>query len=352
MNAPITLPGTAAPRYARALASALLLTLTSMLTTGCQPGTPGHLQGSTMGTYWKITVHDRALLPDLRARVEARLLAINGLMSTYDPDSLLSQINAAAAGQWIPVDDELLQVLYASEQLSRMTGGAFDVTVGPLVNLWGFGPGDVQISHPPSAQQILQVRQMIGWQHLQLRQQPAAVRKMRNLYVDLSAIAKGYAVDEIAELLEARQVTDYLVDIGGELRAAGHNPRGQPWQVGVQLPQAGSLGEAREIIGLSGHAVATSGDYRNFFEYEDMRYSHTIDPNTGYPVSHGVASVTVIHPSAMWADGWATALNVLGPEAGLALAAEQGLPVLFMLGDEETFRARMSGAWLHWRGEG
>lgn len=293
------------------------------------------LDGQTMGTTWSLRV---AAPPaslreaELRTAIEARLARINALMSTYDAQSELSRFNAAPVGTWFEVDAELLAVVDAARELGELTDGAFDMTVGPLVNLWGFGPqSEVDTDALPSEAALEAARSRVDFAAVELRREPPALRRTRDVEVDLSAIAKGYGVDAMAEVLETRGAEAWLVEIGGELRARGHNARNVPWQVGIETPDPGRRGSAQQAIGLDDAAVATSGDYRNFFTVDDVRYSHTIDPVTGRPVTHDVASVTVIHPSAMWADGWATALNVLGAERGLELAAEQDLAVLFIL---------------------
>ncbi|HSG90695.1 MAG TPA: FAD:protein FMN transferase [Pseudomonadales bacterium] len=329
---------------------ALLAALLGLLVACGGPAAPERpllaLDGRTMGTSWSLRVAappETLREAELQNAVEARLARINGLMSTYDPDSTLSRFNAARGSAWFPVDAELVFVIDAAQELSRLSDGAFDITVAPLVNLWGFGPGaTVGAQELPDAAAIGAARGQIGWQRLETRAEPPALRKDGDLQVDLSAIAKGYGVDAMAELLEARGVTDYLVEIGGELRARGRNGRDQPWRVGVEVPDPARRGVAREAIGLEAGAVATSGDYRNFFTVDGVRYSHTIDPATGRPVEHAAASVTVLHPSAMWADGWATTLNVLGAERGLALAAERQLPVLFILYAEDGLEERSS----------
>ena len=304
------------------------------LLSGCEPRSRTEqltLAGRTMGTTWSVVVAapDPALdAASLETALAERLVEINALMSTYDPDSELSRFNAAPAGEWFEVHPELLEVLEIARELAALTDGALDVTIGPLVNLWGFGaaPGKRRV---PDDAAIADALASSGFDRLALRSAPPALRKAGALYVDLSAIAKGYAVDELAELLDEAGVERYLVEIGGEIRVRGRNARGVPWQVGIERPDASRRAVARTAIGLETGAVATSGDYRNFFSVDGVRYSHTIDPSTGRPVSHDVASVTVIHPSAAWADGWATALNVLGAERGLAVAQARGLPVSF-----------------------
>jgi thiamine biosynthesis lipoprotein len=235
----------------------------------------------------------------------------------------------------------------AAARLSRESAGAFDVTVGPLVNLWGFGPqAGAAPAHPavPGDEALARARQRVGFDKLEVRLDPPALRKEAELYVDLSAIAKGHGVDRVAGRLVSAGCSDLLVDVGGEVRAIGRNPGGRVWRVGVETPDPAQLGGVERVLVLDHVAAATSGDYRNYVEVDGQRYSHTIDPRTGRPVSHGLASVTVLHASAMWADGYATALDVLGPEAGFELAERLGLPALFLVREDGSFRTRYTPA--------
>ena len=180
----------------------------------------------------------------------------------------------------------------------------------------------------------------MGYRHLASRREPPALRKSADVYVDLSAIAKGFAVDRIAQRLSELQCSDYLVDVGGEVRAKGLNAQGAFWRIGVEVPDPDSFGAIQRVLQISGSGLATSGDYRNFLELDGARFAHTIDPRTGYPVDHTLASVTVVHESAMMADGYATLLNVLGPTEGFALAERLGLPVLFLIRTPNGFEER------------
>lgn len=324
--------------YARTL---LLVTLGGVLT-ACSGPEFRHYDGSTMGTYYRVT----ARCPeDVSGLIERELLAVNQEMSTYLSGSALSRFNDAPAGGWVDVPKPLADVLDAALQLSRESEGAFDVTVGPLVNLWGFGPpspasSTAALAHAPDKAQIAAVRSQVGFDKLEVRANPPRLRKSADLYVDLSAIAKGHGVDRLVDGLAGAGCSDLLVDIGGEVRAIGRSPSDRAWRVGVEVPDPESFGAIQRVITLEGMAAATSGDYRNFQDLGGGRYSHTIDPRTGYPVTHKLASVTVLHTSAMWADGYATALNVLGPTAGFALAERMGLAALFIIREESGFDER------------
>jgi len=291
------------------------------------------LEGPTMGTTWSV----KAVVPTgqplpagLDAEIAAQLEGLDRALSNYDPEAELSRLNRAAGGAWIPVSPDLFAVLRAARAANAWSGGAVDVTVGPLVDLWGFGPSG-RHGAPPTRATLRAARARVGQALLELRDTPPAVRKARaDVSIDLSAIAVGYAVDRVAEHLESRGIERYLVDIGGELRAAGASPAGGRWRIAVQRPDAPEHTVERIVL-LAGGAIATSGDYRDFYERDGRRYAHVIDPRTGEPVLHGPASVSVVAPTAEEADAAATALLVLGPDAGLRVAAERGLPALFVV---------------------
>lgn len=285
-----------------------------------------------MGTTYTVKVADAPtdLSQDqLQAAIERVLEKVNDQMSTYRADSELSKLNSNSSTQWIDSSADLLTVVEEALRVSRLTDGAFDITVGPLVNLWGFGP-DKQENQVPTQQQITDAMSRVGYTKMSTRRSPPAIRKTRrDIYIDLSAIAKGYGVDKIAEHLESLGVHNYLVEIGGDLRAKGHNAEGTPWKIGIEKP----VPEQRAvqlIIQLQDQGMATSGDYRNFFEKDGQRFSHTINPRNGMPITHNLASVTVLSPTAMGADAMATALLVMGPETGYMLAKRERLAAYFI----------------------
>lgn len=300
------------------------------------------LSGPTMGTTWsvKYTGSPDESVEALKEDIEAALEQVNAEMSTYRQDSVLSRFNQAEPGTLMNLPDDTVKVITAAFSLSEMTGGAYDVTVGPLVNVWGFGPDPDRFS-PPDALEIDAARARVGWQALLLSGNQ--LLQPGNVYVDLSSIAKGFAVDKIAGLLSTHGVNNYLVEVGGELRAQGHKPYNQPWRVAVERPIPG-VREVETVVALKDLAVATSGDYRNFFESDGKLYSHTIDPRTGYPVEHALASVSVLHPSAMMADGLATAMTVLGPKEGLAFAKAHELAVFFIVRTDKGVEEVMTPA--------
>ncbi len=301
------------------------------------------LEGRTMGTSWHLTVPAGAPAEaDLQAAIDAELEAVNDSMSTWLEGSEISRFNRLPPGQGMTVSPRFAAVLEAALAIGDASGGAYDVTVAPLVDLWGFGPEGPRNGVPDPAA-LAEVRARVGQDKLAWDPESRRLEKQAALALDFSSIAKGYAVDRVAGIVEARGFTDYLVEIGGEMRVAGQSPRGDAWRVAVERPEAGIRAVARGIE-LSDRAIATSGDYRNFFAVGGERYSHMIDPRSGAPVTHDVVSVTVVAESCMVADGWATALTVLGREAALAVAAEAGLAVYLLAREGEGFEEYSSPA--------
>ena len=299
---------------------------------------PVVITGPTMGTTYAVKLFgDDVDVAAFRSQIDQLLERINEQMSTWRSDSELSRFNASRDLDWFPVSTETAHVVGAAAAISQLSDGAFDVTVGPIVNLWGFGPDRRKVKLP-SQQQIDSIMERVGYQRLSVRSSPSALRKQHpDMYVDLSAIAKGFAVDEIARLLNGRQIQSYLVEIGGELRARGSKPDGSPWKVAIERPLSGER-SVQNIIALRDHAIATSGDYRNYVEEDGKRYSHTINPRTGRPIAHGLASVSVIADSAMRADALATAIMVMGPDDGYRLALREAIAVQLIIRSEDGFR--------------
>jgi len=328
------------------LAGLLVIGMTGGCTEHPDPPAPAVISGRTMGTNYLVKIArspDNLSLPKLQRAIDEVLEQINDAMSTYRTMSEISRFNRSPSTDWFAVSPATAVVVAAAQQISRESGGAFDVTVGPLVNLWGFGPGANQ-RQVPSVEKIAQALAGSGFQNLQVREAPPALRKRTGkLVIDLSAIAKGYAVDRIAALLEDFSINDFLVEIGGEIITRGAKADGSAWTVGIELPDD-ELRTVQEVLALSNSALATSGDYRNFFEQDGKRYSHTINPRTGRPVTHQLASVTVVADSCMLADGWATALMVLGPEQGYAYALLHDLDCLFVSRVAEGFSRRPTPA--------
>ncbi|MBN1379105.1 MAG: FAD:protein FMN transferase [Gammaproteobacteria bacterium] len=298
------------------------------------------LGGDTMGTSWSVKITDLPASIErsaLNTELQAELEIINAGMSTYRDDSEISRLNQYNGADAFPVSEDFYTVLKEALRVAELSNGAFDITVGPLVNLWGFGPVKIP-DHVPSDKDIEEKLSHTGFNKILLleNEQHAVKKTDPDIYIDLSAIAKGYAVDRLAEILEHNSIENYMVEIGGEIRLRGINDRGQAWVIAVEKPVAGER-SALMLVQPKQAAIATSGDYRNYFEENGIRYSHTIDPTTGRPITHHLASVSVVSESCMTADALATALMVMGPEHGLSFAKQQNLAVLFVVKTENGF---------------
>jgi len=294
------------------------------------------INGLTMGTTYSIKIKTADAVVNqekIRADIEKILLEINRKMSTYIVDSELSVINFSNSLDSNLISDDLFKVISHANTISKTTNGAFDITVGPLVNLWGFGPNKSE-NKIPSNEEIELIKKNIGYKKIYLNKETTSIKKLHpDLYVDLSGIAKGFAVDKIALYLNSYNLENYLVEIGGELIAKGTNEDNEVWQIGIENPNNNLV----KIIGLKDIAMATSGDYRNYFEKNGVRYSHTINPNTGKPIKHKLASVTVLDKTAMNADALATAFMVLGPAKTIELANELKIGVYLIIKNDENF---------------
>lgn len=282
-----------------------------------------------MGTYYRVLAYcdPQPPLQEVEHMLERQLGALNATFSNYDETSELAQFNHSPIQTWQKLSPEMLTVLAAAQQVFAASEGALDVSVAPLVAAWGFGPR-ASVDLPPGDGQLAKVRARVGLQFLELEEVAGEARKQRDLELDLSALAKGYAVDSLSDNLTGGGCPNHLIDIGGEVRAMGAKPSGQQWRVGIEIPNDDQLGGVARALPLRDQAVATSGDYRNFVAQDKARWSHTIDPRTGRPVSHLLASVTVVLPTTMLADAWATAFTVMGANATLAYAEQQNWPVL------------------------
>ncbi|WP_228729993.1 FAD:protein FMN transferase [Shewanella avicenniae] len=302
------------------------------------------LSGSTMGTSYHIKVVANDRMPDaplLQARIDLLLEQVNNEMSTYRPNSELSKFNAAELSQSVKVSPDTIKVVQEGIRLNKLTEGALDITLGPLVNLWGFGP-DKRPTQIPTQDAIDSAKQRTGIEHI-LIDGDQMTKAKANLYVDLSSIAKGFGVDKVAELLESYQPAGYLVEIGGEVSAKGSKPGGAPWRVAIEKPTEDGRA-VQQVIEPGNMAMATSGDYRIYYEENGERFTHIIDPRTGYPVKHRLASVTVLNESCMTADGYATAMMVLGTEKSLELAEQQHLAIMLIEKQDEGFQVYYSSA--------
>jgi len=335
--------------YTKSFRIPFLLFLTAILLPGissCDFRSPPEIHrfaGQTMGTTYHVSTVGLPAGMDyeqVEQVVDGSLQEINRLMSTYTEESEVSRFGRLAPEQWFELSVHTYSVIKASQRLSQYSGGAFDITVGPVVSLWGFGP-QYTLDKVPSQLQIDQAKALTGFEYLQVDLEAYRIKKARPLRVDLSAIAKGYAVDEVVRALKRHGLDAGLVEVGGEVRGFGRKPNDKAWKIAIERPVEGLRAIDKTVL-LLDKAVATSGDYRNYFEQDGVRYSHTIDPVSGYPIRHKLASVSVIHDSAMYADGWATSLMVLGAEKGFQLAEEHGIAAYFIVRKGDSFEERQT----------
>jgi thiamine biosynthesis lipoprotein len=296
-----------------------------------------------MGTTYTVKVVGTPATLDsnvIRATLEEVLATIDLDMSTYRPDSAISRFNKSASTDWIEVPIGLARVVQASRSVSERSGGALDITISPIVLAWGFGPSGEPAALPTDAA-ISALREQIGYVRLDVRLDPSALRKHHpKLTIDVNGVAPGYAVDVLAARFQAAGVNNFMIDIGGEVLARGRNARGDLWRIAIERP-VDDEPTPFKVIELQDESVTTSGEYRHYFERDGHRYSHTIDPRNGQPIrSRG--SVAVVGGSSLEIDAWATALNVLGPDEGLAIADREGVAAMYVIAEEGTLTARMS----------
>ncbi len=292
------------------------------------------LSGETMGTTFNITAIGEDLdEAALAASVEQALAEVNAKMSNWDPNSEVSTFSASTSTDPVAISDEFALVLAAANDVHEKTGGTFDVTLGPLIELWGFGPRKPEDPVPSDAD-IQAALNGVGQARLLTLDASAGTlaKSDPSVGINLSAIAKGYGIDAVAETLQDAGIEDYLVEIGGDLVTKGQNDQGEAWRIGIERPEAGSQ-SVQLIVSLDDRGMASSGDYKNFFEQDGVRYSHIIDPTTGRPITHRTTSVTVLAENAMMADAWATAMLALGQEKGMELAEQYKLAVYFISRD-------------------
>ncbi|MGR6980701.1 FAD:protein FMN transferase [Testudinibacter sp. P27/CKL/0425] len=306
--------------------------------------------GKTMGTTYsvKYLTDSSQNLPDqqtVQQQVDRTLQEVNRQMSTYQKESEISQFNQSQAVQSaVAISPEFGRVVEEAIRLNQLTDGALDITVGPLVNLWGFGPEN-RPEKIPSEAEIEARRAWIGLDKLSLDKSDGQYRLSKsvpNLYIDLSSIAKGFGVDQLAEYLDSLGIANYMVEIGGEIRAKGLNKEQKAWQIAIEKPEFDGQRAVQLIIGLKDMAMATSGDYRNYFEQGGVRFSHEIDPHSGKPIQHNLVSITVLNPSSMTADGLATGLFVLGAEKALEIAEKNNLAIYLIIKTNTGFETKMS----------
>ncbi|WP_427833993.1 FAD:protein FMN transferase [Actinobacillus pleuropneumoniae] len=331
------------------LKSILIFAISAIFLTACNKAPEQiTLKGKTMGTTYTVKYIDNGELQNLQKPGEVQktlddlLKQVNNEMSTYQPDSQISRFNAMQeVNKAVQISPDFAKVVREAIRLNRVTEGALDVTVGKLVNLWGFGP-DKRLNKAPSAEQIAALAPSVGIEKLSVSDN-SLMKSVPNLYLDLSSIAKGFGVDKLAEHLESLGLANYLVEIGGELRGKGKNLQGVDWRIAIEQPTLAQGQAAQITVPLHNLGMATSGNYRNYFEDEQgNRLSHIINPKELRPVSHKLASITVFAPTTMTADGLSTGLFVLGPEKALEVAEREKLAVFLIIKNGEAFETKMS----------
>lgn len=314
----------------------ILLIFTLSLAVCQQEAQYSKLTGNTMGTKYRITFESNNINSEqLQSALTQELDTINLLMSTYIPDSEINQFNALATKECFAFSDPTWVVLIAAKDVYHQTEGAFDITVAPLIQRWGFDAAEYA-QRVPSAAEVQDLQSAVGTDQLEFDFAEQCIAKSNpELTINLSAIAKGYAVDQLANIMEEFNIPNYLVEIGGETKSQGVNIHSYPWRIAVEKPVAGTTQQQLIVVGLNNTSIATSGDYRNYFEVDGKRFSHTIDPTTGYPITHGLTSVSVVHPSNMYADAYATAFSVMGFERSKQFAHSHQLPIFLINRQDE-----------------
>lgn len=320
-----------------------ILPLFLLLVVSCRNNVPDELislDGLTMGTTYSVKIVKSEQSPgleisSLKEKIDSVLIEVNNQMSTYIPESEISLFNKNKKTEWFEISNDFAFVLDESIKICELTNGSLDITVEPIVNIWGFGP-EQRPELIPSDEEISERMKFVGYKKLEVKLNPPAVKKnIPGLEVDLSSTAKGFGVDKVYELLKDFGYQNFMVEIGGEIRTSGKNQKNEYWKIGIS--EADQSGGINKVILLSNSAMATSGDYWNYFEENGIRYSHTIDPATGKPITHKLASVTVIDSTCLRADGLATGIFVMGPENGYEFALEKELPVYFIVKSDTGF---------------
>ncbi|MGH8494264.1 MAG: FAD:protein FMN transferase [Moraxellaceae bacterium] len=326
----------------------ILLLMNSLLLAGCslfekpEPVTLSGLAFFSMGWTVKISaLPEGKTATQLQHDLQQRLDAANAVLSTYQNDSELMRFNLAPAGQWVKVSPMLFNAVREAQAVSAATQGRYDISVGPLVNLWGFGPDAVPTIVPTPAA-IAAVRQQVGWEKIELDAAQMALRHAPGMRLDLSSMGEGVAVEAMAQYLESLGLHDYMASVAGCTRVRGKKPDGRDWVLAIESPDGS--GAVQQVLKLSNRSLSTSGSYRNYHEIEGVRYSHTIDPATGRPITHKGVSVSVVGGDTARVDAWATALNVLGPEEGYALAEARSIPAYFIFHTDKGPQVRYTTA--------
>jgi thiamine biosynthesis lipoprotein len=326
----------------RQLKPGVVVAVMTLLLAGCGDNVES-FGGPTMGSTYSVKYVRSHGGPDpeqVQARIEALLTEVDEQMSTYRADSLVSRFNDLPAQSCMHLPQPMLDLVRYGDQLSKESDGSFDLTVEPLMDLWGFGPHG-KGERVPSAKDIAQAHHNVGFGHLKI--DGTQLCKDVNIRLDFDSIAAGDTVDRVAQLVESLGISSYLVEFTGELKAKGHKPDGSAWRIAIEAPQDNAQ-IAQLVIALDNLGMSTSGDYRNYFEEHGKRYSHTFDPHTGAPITHNLASVTVVSPSARHADGLSTMLEVLGPDKGYRYAVDHQIAAFFITRETQGFVTRSTPA--------
>jgi thiamine biosynthesis lipoprotein len=306
-----------------------IITLLVMLT-ACSRPEEIKLSGKTMGTTWSL--RSVQATESTRQLIQSHLDQREAVFSHWQKDSAVTRFNDSRSSDWQPVPPELVRVVELARRIASKSDGALDITLAPLIDLWGFGAAGPAPALPTEPQ-IAEAKTRCGWQYLQTRLDPPALKKaIPDLRINVASVTEGFVIDELIPLLKQQGLSDFLLEVGGEVAAIGHAPAGTPWRVGIQTPEA-APGDALQTLPLSDLCIATSGNYRQRFAKDGQSYSHLIDPRSGRPITHPLTSVSVIHPSSALADGYATALMIVGPERGREIADQLGLRVLWITAD-------------------
>lgn len=325
-----------------------LITIIGLITNSCSDSSEiQHLEGSTMGTFYTIAYRGEIVPENLKPRIKKHLADIEAQLSNWDEESWISRFNYSPNTDFVHIPPHAHRVVKHALELATQTNGALDPTLGSLINLWGFGP--TKADRPPDAQKIRNALQSTGPEGLSLKVAPARIAKIHpDLQLNVSSIAKGYASDVLALVLDKEGITDYLINIGGEMRINGQPDKGSFWKIAIQKPAIGTPdGQAHLMIQLNKAALATSGDYRRFLEMDGQHYPHILNPDTGWPAITDLASATIIAPTTMQADGFATACMVLGLQRAQELISGiRGVEGLFIqrIG-ENKFHTYTTSGW-------
>ncbi|RUO27046.1 FAD:protein FMN transferase ApbE [Aliidiomarina minuta] len=321
----------------------MLFALSFIVLSACsQEPEPQNLRGNIFGTFFEVSVGAQHEIDkdSLESGIMQVLNEVDRQMSNYREDSDLNRINNAELHQPVSVPADLFYVLQKSEQVAQMSGGAFDHTVGSLINLWGFGP-DGRVETAPPQEALDRELERVGYHYVILDEDAQTVKRTSDLSISLSAIAKGFGSDAVSQYLLEQGIDNHLVNIGGDIMSKGKRAPGQNWRIGIEAPND-TQQMVRHILPIEDTAMVSSGDYRNYFEEDGVRYSHTIDPTTGYPIAHNLAAVTVLTDNATLADGYATVLMVKGVEQGVEFADKYDFAALFIVRSEEGFETIVS----------